>query len=178
MPNNNTITSVKFKRGNRNILENALVGSAKPARGEPIWEINTNKLKIGDGIHNYADLPYITGEDDTSDLVITGYYDNNYFYHEAEHITTFPKDNHKLYYDIPTGRIYYYSEDLFYHRLVQEVQVDSSLPGLVKMYSTTGNNTDGTMTQYAITTELDKKVELSLAESDRECITFKAKVIQ
>ena len=30
--------------------------------------------------------------------------------------------------------------------------------GLTKLYATTGNNTDGTMTQKAIKTELDKKV--------------------
>lgn len=35
--------------------------------------------------------------------------------------------------------------------------------GLTKLYATTGNNTDGTMTQKAIKTELDKKVGVMIS---------------
>lgn len=34
--------------------------------------------------------------------------------------------------------------------------------GLTRLYATTGNNTDGTMTQKAIKTELDKKVGVTI----------------
>lgn len=171
------ITSIQLKRGNQEVLERSLVGDKKPARGEPVWEIDTNRLKIGDGINNYIDLDYLTGQSDESPLVITGYYYNNGFWEEPEHLNLLPRYVTKVYYDIPTGQIYYYAADGFYHRLVQAVQVDSSLPGLVKLYSTVGPNIDGTMTQKAITDELDKKVELSLEEAGEECVIFITKNI-
>jgi hypothetical protein len=50
--------------------------------------------------------------------------------------------------------------------------------GVLKLYNTTGDNTDGTMTQKAITSELenineelDTKVELRLKE-DEELVIF------
>ena len=57
------ISSIQFKRGNKSALEASLVQDQKPLRGEPVWEIDTNKLKIGDGIHDYVDLPYVAGGD-------------------------------------------------------------------------------------------------------------------
>lgn len=166
------ITSIQFKRGTKIALERELVDSRKPSKGEPIWELDTNKLKIGDGVNDYIDLDYLSGQSEDSELVITGYYYSNGFYKEPQHINVLPRYVTKLYYDIPTGQIYYYSTDGLYHRLVQLVQVDSNLPGLVKLYSSKGQNTDGTMTQKAITDELNKKVELSLDEVDTECVTF------
>jgi hypothetical protein len=43
--------------------------------------------------------------------------------------------------------------------------------GVLKLYDSTGDNVDGTMTQKAITEELDSKVELSLKE-DEELVIF------
>ena len=45
-----------------------LVGDNKPTVAEPIYELDTGKLKIGDGIHDYKDLPYLSGE--ASDIVV------------------------------------------------------------------------------------------------------------
>jgi hypothetical protein len=39
-------------------------------------------------------------------------------------------------------------------------------PGIMKLYSTTGQNTDGTMTQKAITDELEEKVEVEVIHSE------------
>ena len=71
----NIITSIQFKRGLKEALETVLVGANKPLKGEPIWESDTNKLKIGNGIDNYADLPYISGgSEEESPLILKGYY--------------------------------------------------------------------------------------------------------
>lgn len=57
-----TIKLIQFKRGAGAALKRELRGDAKrPASGEPIFEIDSNSLKIGDGVHDYADLPYISG---------------------------------------------------------------------------------------------------------------------
>ena len=45
------------------------------------------------------------------------------------------------------------------------------LAGVMKLYSTTGDNEDGTMTQRAITKELGEKVELTI-NMDEEMIIF------
>ena len=53
------IKSIQFKRGTKIRLEAVLVGDNKPLQGEPIYESDTGKFKIGDGVHGYAELPYI-----------------------------------------------------------------------------------------------------------------------
>lgn len=169
----NVITSIQFKRGNKIALELVLVGDKKPLKGEPIWEIDTNKLKIGNGIDDYVNLPYLNGgESEESPIVSKGYYYNGRFYEDEEHTIPLVIHLNRLYFDIPTLEIYYYSPETSYTKLVSKAQVDSNLPGLVKLYSSKGNNTDGTMTQNAITLELNKKVEMSLEDIEDECVIF------
>ena len=48
---------------------------------------------------------------------------------------------------------------------------NSKTPGIMKLYDEVGQNTDGTMTQKAITDELDTKVELTLKEEE-ELVIF------
>ena len=167
----NIITSIQFKRGEKLALEAVLVGANKPLKGEPVWESDTNKLKIGDGINNYANLPYISGGSEVdSPLVLKGYYYANIFWEEEEHLNPLTRYVSKLYIDIPTSDIYYYATDTNYYKLVGVAQVGSNVPGLVKLYAGKGNNVDGAMTQGATTTELNKKVEMSLEEIANECL--------
>ena len=55
------IQKIQFKRGNKVDLELVLKGANKLASGEPAFELDTGKLKIGNGIDNYVDLPYLAG---------------------------------------------------------------------------------------------------------------------
>ncbi len=54
------IKDIQFKRGKKAVLENQLVESklGVPKDGEPIYETDTGKLKIGDGKTAYIDLEY------------------------------------------------------------------------------------------------------------------------
>ena len=60
------IRSIQFKRGKKATLEKELVGDNKLKNGEPAYEtdrLNAHdiaKLKIGDGVHDYKDLPYVS----------------------------------------------------------------------------------------------------------------------
>lgn len=56
------ITSIQVKRGTKEALTRVLVGDNKPKSGEPIYETDTYKLKIGDGINDYGNLGYIAGD--------------------------------------------------------------------------------------------------------------------
>lgn len=57
------IEVIQLKRGNKAALEAVLRGERKPADGEPIFEIDTGKLKFGDGQHNYDELEYFKAKD-------------------------------------------------------------------------------------------------------------------
>lgn len=52
---------LQFKRGSTASLQNIT-----PAAGEPVWNKENQRLKIGDGINPYKDLPYINEVDGTS----------------------------------------------------------------------------------------------------------------
>lgn len=55
------LKSIQFKRGAQAALTTNLVGTNKLKDGEPAFEKDTGKLKIGNGVNDYADLPYIGG---------------------------------------------------------------------------------------------------------------------
>ena len=63
------IQKIQLKRGTQNILELVLKDSNRPASGEPIYELDTGMLKIGDGIKDYADLAYFGSIASTQKLV-------------------------------------------------------------------------------------------------------------
>ena len=59
-------TTFQLRRGNASwYAENNPV----LAQGEPAFELDTNKLKIGDGIHNYNDLDYIVDSNLIQEIV-------------------------------------------------------------------------------------------------------------
>ena len=63
------IQKIQLKRGAKNTLELVLKDSNRPASGEPIYELDTGRLKIGDGIHDYAKLAYFGSIASTQKLV-------------------------------------------------------------------------------------------------------------
>jgi hypothetical protein len=64
------IKEIQFKRGKKSVLEEKLVADllGVPKSGEPIYETDTGKLKLGDGTTPYIDLPYFGVTGDTSNL--------------------------------------------------------------------------------------------------------------
>lgn len=159
----NVISSIQLKRGTKLNLETILVNDKKPLKGEPVWELDTNKLKIGDGVNNYADLPYLENTLEISSKILRGYYEQGVFWKNESKTERWPDFIDKLYVDIPTNTVYYYSaSDKRYVNLI--ALASSSAPGLVKLYTTTGQNEDGSMTQKAITNHLKEKVEVKTDE--------------
>lgn len=71
----NLSQKVQFKRGTKVNLELVLRDANKPLVGEPIWETDTNKMKVGDGINNYADLPYIGGGESQQQIIFGSRYE-------------------------------------------------------------------------------------------------------
>ena len=63
------IQKIQLKRGTKDVLASVLKDSNRPASGEPIYELDTGMLKIGDGIKDYADLAYFGSIASTQKLV-------------------------------------------------------------------------------------------------------------
>jgi hypothetical protein len=70
------IRTIQFKRGHKAALETKLTSAelGVPAAGEPIYESDTGKLKIGNGTTPWNDLPYL-GEDKTLIINANIHYD-------------------------------------------------------------------------------------------------------
>lgn len=66
------MATIQFKRGSTATLQNII-----PAAGEPVWDKQLEKLKVGDGVRLYSELPYVgdvsvddsSVEFDSNDLV-------------------------------------------------------------------------------------------------------------
>lgn len=139
-----------------------------PAKGE-VCLVDTARLglcvKVGDGVSTYGSLEYVN----TIFQMVT-FVEGKAFINDKE-IT--PNGN-KIYIDANN------TNDLYYYNGVEFVLIGpGSLPtasaetaGIMKLYSTTGENVDGTMTQKAITDELNTKVSASVNLED-ETIVFK-----
>lgn len=139
-----------------------------PVKGE-VCLVDTARLglcvKVGDGVSTYGSLEYVN----TIFQMVT-FVEGKAFINDKE-IT--PSGN-KIYIDANN------TNDLYYYNGVEFVLIGpGSLPtasaetaGIMKLYSTTGENVDGTMTQKAITDELNTKVSASVNLED-ETVVFK-----
>lgn len=142
-----------------------------PANGE-ICLVDTARSGLravcGDGVSTFGQLEYI-GESFQQaywdHITETFYYDKKL----TQEITN--KKENVLYLDIDSSQLYYYTEYGFKLIEMNLPIASETVLGVLKLYNSTGDNIDGTMTQRAITEELDTKVELSLKE-DEELVIF------
>lgn len=135
---------------------------------------NGLRAVCGDGVSTFGQLDYI------GESFFQGYYSEllDNFYKDKDFINELEKRENVIYLD-------YNSNQLFYYNGIGYIQIKEVIPhasenvfGIVKLYGDTGDNVDGTMTQRAITEELDSvnkeldtKVEISLKE-DEELVIF------
>lgn len=139
-----------------------------PDRGE-ICLVDTAKkglcAVVGDGVSTYGSLDYV------NEIFQKVEFNNGKAYIEGEEIV--PNEN-KVYIDTNNpSALYYYNGVEFVIIGPGSLPVASAdAAGIMKLYSTTGKNTDGTMTQKAITDELSTKVSASVNLED-ELVIFK-----
>ena len=149
-------------------VENSFI----PANGEVVL-VDTAKdglrAKVGDGYSTFAQLQYTDA--DLRNTVLHGYFYNNNFYQDAMHSVIMQNMINKIYIDDSTRKLYYFDGNQYI--LINEsfVTATAEIPGLVKLYATTGYNIDGTMTQKAITDELDLRYKATI-DSDDELLVF------
>lgn len=131
---------------------------------------NGLRVKIGDGITPFAQLHY-ADEDIARNIVIKGYISNNQFYSDAALTTLIEPSVNKIYINVANGSVYMY-DGSDYQPITQTISAaTATTAGVMKLYDTLGENTDGTMTQKAITDELNEKVEIA-TDAENELLTF------
>lgn len=143
-----------------------------PANGEVVL-VDTAKdglrAKVGDGYSTFAQLQYTDA--DLRNPVLHGYYYNSGFYQDIMHTIPMARMMNKIYIDDSARKVYYFDGTNYICIQDHFVNATSDIPGIVKLYNETGYNIDGTMTQKAITDELDLRYKADI-DSDNELLVF------
>lgn len=131
------------------------------------------RIKIGDGKSLFTDLPYLdeTVLKNIDNLVVKGYFYQDAFYSDSLHTELLIAAVGRIYIDIFSSRLYTYNGLNYEPQKVSLPNATAEVAGIVKLYDTIGQNIDGTMTQRAITDELDDKFEM-LVDRDDETLIF------
>ena len=125
------------------------------------------QVKVGNGTSTFTQLDYYA-----SDIIVRGYYFEDKFYSDNNHENLITGSNLKIYVDISTSRLYIYNEEQY--TIINTVPYASSTDaGILKLYDTTGSNTDGTMTQKSITDQLNTKISVTVEEENELAIFSK-----
>lgn len=143
-----------------------------PANGE-ICLVDTARSGLravcGDGKTSFGELDFM------DNLFIKGYSKDGFFYTDANYTNLCKTNTNILYIDIPTSSLYYFDgqkyQEISRNTVPTANMATDTTPGIMKLYSTTGYNEDGTMSQKAITEELEEKVEITL-NIEEELIIF------
>lgn len=149
-------------------VENSFI----PANGEVVL-VDTAKdglrAKVGNGYSTFAQLQYTDA--DLRNTVLHGYYYQNVFYQDDLHQVAMRGMINKIYIDDNARKLYFFDGENYITIQDTFVTATADIPGIVKLYGTTGQNVDGTMTQKAITDELDLRYKATIDSND-ELLVF------
>lgn len=139
-----------------------------PSNGEMILvdtARNGLRAKIGDGVSTYANLKFVD-VDIAKNIIVNGYFYNKQFYYDRGHNELISASENKIYIDGHTGKFYSYNGTEYQTPDVEIPIATSEVAGIMKLYNTVGENTDGTMTQKAISDEIDNVEEAMTKKLD------------
>lgn len=162
---------IRLRRDNDYNYE-AIKNSFVPANGEVILVDTARdglRAKVGDGFSTYAQLQFV--DEDIRNAVQQGYYENGIFYKDQTLNTPFQQMINKIYIDKPHSKLFYFNGERYVPIDSTLTTASSDIAGTMKLYNTTGYNTDGTMTQKSITDELDLRFKTNIDE-DNELLVF------
>ena len=130
------------------------------------------RVKIGDGTTAFTELNYLDEQllHSIDNVIIKGYFYQEQFYADAAHTELIESKSSRLYIDAASSRLYTYNGSSYEPLKTHLPTANATVSGVVKLYDTVGQNTDGTMTQKAITDELDEKVEMRVDKEEETLI--------
>lgn len=147
-----------------------------PANGE-VCLIDTSRrglrAKVGDGKTVFSQLEYTDAQiySAIESIVIRGYYKDGEFYADSLYSNKINPVTTSIYINISGNNIYTYNGTIFEELSGQVSNASSTNAGIMRLYNEQGQNTDGTMTQKAITDELNEKIEIQIDE-ETETVFF------
>ena len=160
-------TTIKLRRDN-DYNYNRVADSFIPMKGEPVL-VDTEqyglRFKIGDGVTPYGALTYA---DDNNNVVLLGYYLNSKFYTDSTYTVELEKSESKLYIDKNAHAVYIWNGENY---IPLSPEATETVAGMMKLYQTSGNNTDGTMSQKVITEGVNA-IKFELDRQDKECLVL------
>ena len=143
-----------------------------PANGEVVLVDTARdglRAKVGNGASTFAELQYTDA--DIRNAVLHGYLKDNIFYKDSDKTAPYSPMINKIFIDDSNYKLYFYNGSEYQTLQTTFTTASEVEPGLVKLYSTIGQNTDGTMTQKAITDELDLRYKATI-DSENELLVF------
>jgi hypothetical protein len=131
------------------------------------------RAKVGNGISTFAQLPYADEAilQNINNLIVKGYFYQGKFYTDASHTELIEGAMGRIYIDSITSKLYTYNGINYETQSSSLPNATAETAGAVKLYDQVGQNIDGTMTQRAITNELNEKFEMDVVE-DEEMVVF------
>ena len=160
-------TTIKLRRDN-DYNYSRVADSFIPMKGEPVL-VDTEqyglRFKIGDGVTPYGALAYA---DDNNNVVLLGYYLNSKFYTDSTYTVELEKNENKLYIDKNAHAVYIWNGENY---IPLSPEATETVAGMMKLYQTSGNNTDGTMSQKVITEGVNA-IKFELDGQDKECLVL------
>ena len=131
------------------------------------------RTKVGDGVSTFAQLPYIdeTILQNINSLIVKGYFYQEKFYTDANHTELLEGMIGRIYIDTISSKLYTYNGINYETQTSSLPNATAETAGAVKLYDQMGSNTDGTMTQRAITNELNEKFEMDVI-TEEEMVIF------
>lgn len=122
---------------------------------------------MGDGATKFGDLPFEFENGSSSNLVAAGYYKGGKLYTDNTYSTELSPIVGVIYIDPSTSKIYSTDGETFGEIQSALPPASAEIAGVVKLYDTTGENSDGTMTQRAITQGLSEKIGVQAVDGEQ-----------
>lgn len=123
------------------------------------------RVVCGDGKTKFESLEYI------DNFIVKGFFVDDVFYEDKKGTMPIAGAVHKLYIDMATQQMFVFDGEKYVSAGGKQIaNATSEIPGIMKLYDTVGQNTDGTMTQRAITKELSEKFEMDVIPEDEMLI--------
>lgn len=131
------------------------------------------RAKVGNGINTFAQLPYTdeTILQNVNSLIVKGHFYQEKFYSDVNHTKLLEDVVGRIYIDAVSSKLYTYNGINYETPNNSLPNATAEIAGVMKLYNQIGQNVDGTMTQRAITNELNEKFEMDVIEEE-EMIVF------
>ena len=124
---------------------------------------------VGDGKTVFDNLEFADG------IFVKAYYNeaDNKFYKDVDFTEVEEGNTNRIYIDLNNpNHIYYYNGvDYVVVGAGELPTATAEVPGIMKLYNTKGNNTDGAISQFVFTQEINKKIEMDI-DTDKETVIF------